>query len=289
MAAFKEDPTKIVLGAGGTVGSQDWMKAALTAKAAGVRLQEDALRGLRRRRRSRDRAARRPHPGLHGRRGRGLHHAGGAARPSASWPCSTTSACPASSTACPPPRSRARHRVAHHPRLLRRSQGVRPGLPVLGLGLRQDDGRARGSPSCASIQGLFPFTKTNGNWTTTSSSRSRTRRAGRQLRADRQVTQQIRRSPAPCPAGYPGLAAATETLIHGWNDRILGVVRLFLAAFITCKRLGSARRLSPASQWARAPSPCCWLWWPALCGLWLVYRAAARWRPTRPASTVPSP
>ncbi|MFQ1062947.1 Bug family tripartite tricarboxylate transporter substrate binding protein [Bordetella trematum] len=36
MDAFKEDPTKIVLGAGGTVGSQDWMKAALTAKAAGV-------------------------------------------------------------------------------------------------------------------------------------------------------------------------------------------------------------------------------------------------------------
>lgn len=36
MAAFKADPTKIVLGAGGSVGSQDWMKAALTAKAAGV-------------------------------------------------------------------------------------------------------------------------------------------------------------------------------------------------------------------------------------------------------------
>lgn len=36
MEAFKQDPTKIVLGAGGTVGSQDWMKAALTAKAAGV-------------------------------------------------------------------------------------------------------------------------------------------------------------------------------------------------------------------------------------------------------------
>ncbi|WP_323029372.1 tripartite tricarboxylate transporter substrate binding protein [Castellaniella defragrans] len=36
MAAFKEDPSKIVLGAGGTVGSQDWMKAALTARAAGV-------------------------------------------------------------------------------------------------------------------------------------------------------------------------------------------------------------------------------------------------------------
>ena len=35
-AAFKADPTKIVLGAGGSVGSQDWMKAALTAKAAGV-------------------------------------------------------------------------------------------------------------------------------------------------------------------------------------------------------------------------------------------------------------
>lgn len=36
MDAFRADPTKIVLGAGGTVGSQDWMKAALTAKAAGV-------------------------------------------------------------------------------------------------------------------------------------------------------------------------------------------------------------------------------------------------------------
>ncbi len=36
MAALKEDPTKIVLGAGGSVGGQDWMKAALTAKAAGV-------------------------------------------------------------------------------------------------------------------------------------------------------------------------------------------------------------------------------------------------------------
>jgi len=36
MKAFKDDPTKIVLGAGGSVGSQDWMKAALTAKAADV-------------------------------------------------------------------------------------------------------------------------------------------------------------------------------------------------------------------------------------------------------------
>lgn len=36
MAAFKENPTSIVLGAGGSVGSQDWMKAALTARAAGV-------------------------------------------------------------------------------------------------------------------------------------------------------------------------------------------------------------------------------------------------------------
>lgn len=36
MTAIKADPTKVVLGAGGTVGSQDWMKAALTARAAGV-------------------------------------------------------------------------------------------------------------------------------------------------------------------------------------------------------------------------------------------------------------
>lgn len=36
IAAVKADPTKVVFGAGGTVGSQDWMKAALTAKAAGI-------------------------------------------------------------------------------------------------------------------------------------------------------------------------------------------------------------------------------------------------------------
>ncbi|HJV85986.1 MAG TPA: tripartite tricarboxylate transporter substrate binding protein [Noviherbaspirillum sp.] len=36
LAALKADPSKVVFGAGGTVGSQDWMKAALTARAAGV-------------------------------------------------------------------------------------------------------------------------------------------------------------------------------------------------------------------------------------------------------------
>ena len=36
MAALKADPSKVVFGAGGTVGSQDWVKAALTARAAGV-------------------------------------------------------------------------------------------------------------------------------------------------------------------------------------------------------------------------------------------------------------
>jgi putative tricarboxylic transport membrane protein len=36
MAAMKADPSKVVLGAGGTVGSQDWMKAALIARAGGV-------------------------------------------------------------------------------------------------------------------------------------------------------------------------------------------------------------------------------------------------------------
>jgi len=36
IAAVKADPTKIVFGAGGTVGSQDWMKAALVAKSAGL-------------------------------------------------------------------------------------------------------------------------------------------------------------------------------------------------------------------------------------------------------------
>ncbi|BES70285.1 tripartite tricarboxylate transporter substrate binding protein [Marinobacter nanhaiticus D15-8W] len=36
MKDLKGQPNKIVFGAGGTVGSQDWMKAALTAKAAGI-------------------------------------------------------------------------------------------------------------------------------------------------------------------------------------------------------------------------------------------------------------
>ena len=36
LAAVKADPTKVVFGAGGTVGSQDWMKAALSARSAGV-------------------------------------------------------------------------------------------------------------------------------------------------------------------------------------------------------------------------------------------------------------
>lgn len=36
MAAIKKDPAKIVFGAGGTIGSQDWMKAALTARSAGI-------------------------------------------------------------------------------------------------------------------------------------------------------------------------------------------------------------------------------------------------------------
>lgn len=34
--ALKKDPTKVAFGAGGTVGSQDWMKTALLAKQAGV-------------------------------------------------------------------------------------------------------------------------------------------------------------------------------------------------------------------------------------------------------------
>ena len=36
MAAIKKEPTKVVFGAGGTIGSQDWMKAALTARSAGI-------------------------------------------------------------------------------------------------------------------------------------------------------------------------------------------------------------------------------------------------------------
>lgn len=36
VAMVKADPSKVVFGAGGTVGSQDWMKAALTARAAGL-------------------------------------------------------------------------------------------------------------------------------------------------------------------------------------------------------------------------------------------------------------
>jgi len=36
MAALKKDPGKVVIGSGGTVGSQDWMQTAMLAKAAGI-------------------------------------------------------------------------------------------------------------------------------------------------------------------------------------------------------------------------------------------------------------
>jgi len=36
MAAMKEDPTKVVVGAGASIGSQDWMKTALLAREAGI-------------------------------------------------------------------------------------------------------------------------------------------------------------------------------------------------------------------------------------------------------------
>ncbi len=36
LAALKADPARLVFGAGGTVGSQDWIKAALTARGAGI-------------------------------------------------------------------------------------------------------------------------------------------------------------------------------------------------------------------------------------------------------------
>lgn len=36
MEAIKKDPTSVIIGAGGTIGSQDWMKAAMAARAAGI-------------------------------------------------------------------------------------------------------------------------------------------------------------------------------------------------------------------------------------------------------------
>ena len=36
MSALKEDPTSVVIGAGGSIGSQDWMKAALIVRAEGI-------------------------------------------------------------------------------------------------------------------------------------------------------------------------------------------------------------------------------------------------------------
>ncbi|MDP1051314.1 tripartite tricarboxylate transporter substrate-binding protein, partial [Klebsiella quasipneumoniae] len=38
--ALKKDPGSVVIGSGGTVGSQDWMQTALIAKAAGINPRE---------------------------------------------------------------------------------------------------------------------------------------------------------------------------------------------------------------------------------------------------------
>ncbi|MDF5977495.1 tripartite tricarboxylate transporter substrate-binding protein [Pseudomonas aeruginosa] len=72
--ALKADPSKVVIGSGGTVGSQDWMQTALIA---GRRDQSarPALRGPGRRRRDRrHRAARRAHPGRQHRHFRLMPH-----------------------------------------------------------------------------------------------------------------------------------------------------------------------------------------------------------------------
>ena len=61
-AALKADPSKVPMGGGGTVGSQDWTKAALFAKKVGRRSQGHALGVLRGQRRSHDRPHGRPHP-----------------------------------------------------------------------------------------------------------------------------------------------------------------------------------------------------------------------------------
>ncbi|VFT35248.1 tricarboxylate transport protein TctC [Pseudomonas aeruginosa] len=61
--ALKADPSKVVIGSGGTVGSQDWMQTALIAKGRRDQSARPALRGPGRRRRDRHRAARRAHPG----------------------------------------------------------------------------------------------------------------------------------------------------------------------------------------------------------------------------------
>jgi len=48
VAAIKADPSKVVIGSGGTVGSQDWMQTALLARAAGIdptRLRYVAMEG----------------------------------------------------------------------------------------------------------------------------------------------------------------------------------------------------------------------------------------------------
>ena len=106
MAAFKQDPGKIVLGAGGTVGSQDWMKAALTARAAGVDYRKmrfvafegggDAITALRGGH-IRPTWATRPRPSPCSK----------AAPRSGSWPSSTTNACRANCPPYPPPRKKA--------------------------------------------------------------------------------------------------------------------------------------------------------------------------------------
>lgn len=166
MEAFKQDPTKIVLGAGGTVGSQDWMKAALTAKAAGVDFKKmrfvafegggEAVTAL-----------------------RGGHiqaYMGDAAEaftmlegapPSACWPSSTTSACRASWARCPPPRNRAT--TSSGPSSAASTSVPRcPTATTSSGSTRSTRRRPRpSSTSCASSRVCSPSTRPAPNWTPT--------------------------------------------------------------------------------------------------------------------------
>jgi putative tricarboxylic transport membrane protein len=157
MDAVKADPTKVVFGAGGTVGSQDWMKAALVAKAAGVNHKAmrfvafegggeavtalqgghiQVLFGRHLRSAPADQGRHQdPHPGGDGRQA--------PAGELANVPTAKEQGC--------------RHLLAHHPRLLRGPQGQRRRLQGLGDTFK----KMMATPAYDKLRaerGLFPST-----------------------------------------------------------------------------------------------------------------------------------
>ena len=231
-AALKTDATKVVLGAGGTVGSQDWMKARADRQGRRRESQEHALRGLRGRRRSDRRAAGRPYQRLFRRCRRkasvadqgGLHLRAGGDR--------SESACPARLADVPT----AKEQGYDIDWAIVRGFYMGPKVPATPTSNTWSEAFAKvtktGEFAASEERGLYPMTLTGAELNSyIKTSTEEVPQAGRRLRPD--GTTQMN------------------------SDRVLGLLAILMGAAWP-PWPGATRPRSNTSRSDRAPSRCCW-------------------------------